>query len=158
MRKVGVVARIAEPGQQPIAGSNIGRTSHSPSNSGQCLRCSSMNSVASWIAWAFELASKIAQPPMTCLVSVNGPSVMVSLPRWSRTRMLSLLGSSPPVSTREPFVRELSIDVPIASISAAGGEALRYFSELRMNDRYDMAYPLGTTQPTNEPKPDRHGR
>src|SRR5512133_3754482 len=48
----------------PSPGSNIGRTSASPSNPGQCFRCSSMNSVAIRIASAFESAFRMAQPPM----------------------------------------------------------------------------------------------
>src|SRR6185369_12546934 len=59
-------------GQGPMPGSNIGRTSDSPSNSGQYLRCSSMNSVATRIASALVLASRIAQPPITSRASVKG--------------------------------------------------------------------------------------
>src|SRR5215469_18778271 len=105
----------------PIPGSNIGRTSDSPSNSGQYLRCSSMNSVAMRTASAFESVLRIAQPPMTSLASVKGPSVTVILPLVSRTRAPSLVGSKPPVSTRVPSCNDFWTNLPIASISAAGG-------------------------------------
>jgi hypothetical protein len=49
-----------------------------------------MNSVAIRTASAFESAFRIAQPPMTSLLSVNGPSVTVILPPASRTRTPSL--------------------------------------------------------------------
>src|SRR5882757_3038204 len=82
-----VGAYTVEPrGYGPAPGSNMGRTSYSPSNSGQCFRCNSINSVAIRTASAFESAFKIAQPPITSLVSVKGPSVTVILPLASRTR------------------------------------------------------------------------
>src|SRR5207244_8286015 len=80
----------------PMPGSNIARTSDSPSNPGQYFRCSSMNSVAIRTASAFEATFRIAQPPTTSLVSVNGPSVTVILPLASRTRTPSAVGSRPP--------------------------------------------------------------
>src|SRR6185312_1152760 len=63
----------------PMPGSNIGRTSDSSSKPGQCLRCRSMNSVAIRMTSALVSASRIAHPPMTSLLSVNGPSVTVIL-------------------------------------------------------------------------------
>src|SRR5258708_6119488 len=140
----------------PMPGSNIGRTSDSPSNPGQYFRCNSMNSVAIRIASAFESVFRIAQPPMTSLLSENGPSVTVILPLASRTRTPSLLGSRPPVSTRVPSFNDFSTNLPIASINAGGGGDFRYDSEWRMNVRYFMAPPLGCDQTTNEPAPDRH--
>src|SRR5207237_7977083 len=115
----------------------------SPSKPGQYFRCNSMNSVAIWIASAFESVFRIAQPPMTSLVSENGPSVTVILPLASRTRTPSLLGSRPPVSTRVPFLIDVSTNLPIASIKAGGGGDSRYDSEWRMNVRYFMAPPWG---------------
>src|SRR6267378_3478009 len=126
-----------------MPGSNIGRTSDSPSKPGQCFRCNSMNSVAIRIASAFESVFRIAQPPMTSLVSENGPSVTVILPLASRTRTPSLLGSRPPVSTSVPFLNDSSTNMPIASIKAGGGADSRYDSEWRMNVRYFMAPPWG---------------
>ena len=120
----------------PIPGSNIGRTSDSPSNPGQCFRCSSMNSLAMRTASSLEAAFRMAQPPMTSFASVNGPSFTVISPAWRRRRNPSLLGRSPPVSTRLPSLRDLSTNFPIASISAGGGGVCRYDSEWRMNARY----------------------
>src|ERR1700682_1732627 len=142
----------------PMPGSNIGRTSDSPSKPGQYFRCNSMNSVAISIASAFESAFTIAQPPMISLLSENGPSVTVILPLASRTRTPSLLGSRPPVSTRVPFLRDFSTNLPIASIKAGGGGVSRYDSEWRMNVRYFMAPPRGSDHATNEPGLDRHAR
>src|ERR1700730_8621754 len=136
--------------------SNIGRTSDSPSNPGQCFWCNSMNSVAIRTASPFESAFRIAQPPMTSLLSVNGPSVTVILPPASRTRTPSLLGSRPPVSTSVPSFNDFSTNLPIASISSDGGGDWRYDSGWRMNVRYFMAPPLGFGHRTNEPSPDRH--
>src|SRR5438132_6409215 len=140
----------------PMPGSNIGRTSDSPSKPGQYFLCNSMNSVAIRIASAFESVFRIAQPPMTSLLSENGPSVTVILPLPSRTRTPSLLGSRPPVSTRVPFLSDFSTNLPIASIKAGGGGDSRYDSEWRMNVRYFMAPPRGSDRATNEPGPDRH--
>src|SRR5437588_884044 len=142
----------------PIPGSNIGRTSDSPSNPGQCFRCNSMNSVAIRIASTFESVFRIAQPPMTSLLSENGPSVTVILPLASRTRAPSLLGNRPPVSTRVPFFTDFSTNLPIASIKAAGGGDSRYDSEWWMKVRYFMAPPQGSDHATNEPGLDRHAR
>ncbi len=112
-------------GYGPMPVSNIGRTSDSPSNSGQYFRCNSINSVAIRTASDFESVFKIAQPPMTSLVSVKGPSNTVIFPLPSRTRKPSLLGCRPPVSTRVPSLREFYTNLPIHSISAAGGSAWR---------------------------------
>src|SRR6266850_5348345 len=142
-----------------MPGSNIGRSSDSPSKPGQCLRCSSMNSVAIWIASAFESVFRIAQPPMTSLASANGPSLTVIFPLASRTRTPSLLGSRPPVSTRVPFLSDFSTNLPMASINAGGGPDSRCDSGWRMNVRYFMAPPGGVSDPaTNEPRLDRHSR
>jgi len=80
-----------------------------------------MNSVAIRTASAFESAFRIAQPPMTSLLSENGPSVTEILPFASRTRTPSLLGNRPPVSTRVPSLSDFSTNFPIASIKAGGG-------------------------------------
>src|SRR5947208_4162962 len=117
-----------------------------------------MNSVAIRIPSAFESVFRIAQPPMTSLLSENGPSVTVILPLASRTRAPSLLGSRPPVSTRVPFSSDFCTNLPIASINAGGGRDSRYDSEWRMNVRYFMAPPWGSDHATNEPGPDRHAR
>src|SRR5947208_7637265 len=140
----------------PMPGSNIGRSSDSPSKPGQCFRCNSMNSVATWIASAFDSVFRIAQPPMTSLLSANGPSVTVILPLASRTRTPSLLGSRPPVSTRVPFLIDVSTNLPIASIKAGGGGDSRYDSGWRMNVRYLIATARGSDHATSEPGPDRH--
>src|SRR5439155_9500250 len=142
----------------PMPGSNIDRTSDSPSKPGQYFLCNSMNSVAIRIASAFESVFRIAQPPMTSLLSENGPSVTVILPLPSRTRTPSLLGSSPPVSTSVPFLSDFSTNLPISSIKAGGGGDSRYDSEWRMNVRYFMAPPRGSDRATNEPGLDRHAR
>jgi 2-polyprenyl-6-methoxyphenol hydroxylase-like FAD-dependent oxidoreductase len=94
-------------GAVPADDSSIGRTSDSPSKPGQCLRCSSMNSVAIRTTSARVSVWRTAQPPMTSLVSVNGPSVTLILPFASRTRRPSLLGSRPPVSTSVPVLERL---------------------------------------------------
>src|SRR2546428_11111926 len=142
----------------PMPGSNIGRNSDSPWEPGQYWLCNSMNSVAIRIASAFESVFRIAQPPMTSLLSENGPSVTVILPLPSRTRTPSLLGSRPPVSTREPFLSDFSTNLPIASIKAGGGGDSRYDSEWRMNVRDFMSPPQGSDHATNELGPDRHAR
>src|SRR5919109_2326923 len=116
-----------------------------------------MNSVAIRTASAFESVFRIAQPPITSLLSLKGPSVTVILPFASRTRTPSLLGRRPPVSTSVPSFSDFSTNLPIASISAAGGGDWRYDSGWRMNVRYFMAPPLGSDHPTNESGPDRHG-
>src|SRR5580693_2031670 len=71
-----------------------------------------MNSVARRIASAFESAFRMAQPPMTSLLSENGPSVTVILPLASRTRAPSLLGSRPPVSTSVPSLSDRTTNEP----------------------------------------------
>lgn len=135
----------------------MGRTSHSPSNSGQYLRCRSMNSVVSLRISALESAWRIAHPPMISLLSMKGPSVVVSLPLSSRIRKPSRLGARPPVSTRAPAFVNFSISWPMASIMAAGGCTSRYFSELRTKLRYFMfSSGWGFDRATNEPRPDRH--
>src|SRR6185503_18248775 len=93
-------------------------------------------SFAILVASAFEAALRIAQPPITSLLSVNGPSVTVIFPFVSRTRTPSLLGKRPPVSTSVPSLSDCSTNLPIASIKAAGGGPCRYDSECRMNVRY----------------------
>src|SRR5438270_9535221 len=126
-----------------MPGSNIGGSSDSHAKPGQYFLCNSMSSVAIWIASAFESVFRIAQPPMISLLSENEPSVTVILPLASRTRMPSLLGSRPPVSTRVPSLTDFSTNLPIASIKAGGGGDSRYDSEWRMNVRYFMAPPRG---------------
>jgi hypothetical protein len=76
---------------------------------------------------------------MTSLLSAKGPSVTEILPLASRTRAPSLLGRRPPVSTSMPSSRDLSTNLPIASISVAGDGDSRYDSELRINVRYFIA-------------------
>ena len=118
-----------------------------------------MNSVAMRIASAFESVWRIAQPPMTSLASVKGPSVTVIFPFASRMRAPSLLGNRPPVSTSVPSFNDFSTNLPIASIRAAGGGESRYFSGCRMNVRYFMAPPSRGPDPaTIEPGLDRHAR
>src|SRR5580658_6406616 len=110
-----------------------------------------MNSVAIRTASAFDPTFRIAHPPMTSLLSENGPSVTVILPSARRTRRPSLLGSKPPVSTRVPSLSDLSMNLPMASMSAGGGGDWRYDSEWRMNVRYFMSPPSGFDDSTNEP-------
>jgi hypothetical protein len=78
--------------------SSISYISDVPSHPGQCLRWSSMKSVALLSTSSREFPLRIAQPPMTSLDSVKGPSVMVSLPFSMRKRVAAELGLSPPVS------------------------------------------------------------
>src|SRR2546430_17127476 len=114
-----------------------------------------MNSVAISIASAFESVFRIAQPPMTSLVSENGPSVTVILPLASRTRTPSLLGNRPPVSTRVPFLTDFSTNLPIASIKARGGADSRYDSEWRAHAKDFMAPPRGFADSTHTPRQGR---
>src|SRR5690349_18691110 len=115
-----------------------------------------MNSLDMRIASALVAAFRIAQPPMISLVSENGPSITVNSPPDSRMRAPSLLAIRPPVSTSLPFLNDSSTNLPIASISAAGGPASRYDSEWRMNVRYFMAPPRAFIPATIERAPDRH--
>jgi hypothetical protein len=65
-------------------------------------------------------------------VSRATPAGFRIVPLASRTRMPSLLGKWPPVSTKLPSFIDLSTSSPVASISAGGGGVSRYFSEWRM--------------------------
>src|SRR5260370_36061792 len=102
------------------------------------------------MGWAWEVVLKMAQRPMTSLLSENGPSVTVILPLASRTRTPSLLGSRPPVSTRVPFLRAFSTNLPIASIKAGGGGDWRHDPEGRMKGGRCRAPPPGADHATRD--------
>src|SRR5215470_6103024 len=93
---------------------------------------------------------------MTSLLSENGPSVTVISPFASRTRTPALLGSKPTASTTMPSLRNLSMNLSIASINAGGGGDWRYDSEWRTNVTYFIAPPVGSDHATNDPGADRH--
>jgi MFS family permease len=85
-------ARVAQA--QNSSPSN-GRTSHSTFHSSPWV--ARKRSVSS-IACCSDLASMTAKPPITSLVSVNGPSVTESFPWFERTRTPSWWGAAPPSS------------------------------------------------------------
>src|SRR5437899_6660958 len=103
------------------SGPKIWRISVSPSHPDQCCLCSSMKRSAPSIASSLDFKSKIAYPPMTSLASVNGPSISVSCPRESRTRVLAAVGASPPLATIVPALTASRPSLSIASIKAWGG-------------------------------------
>src|SRR6185369_4362812 len=100
---------------------NIGRTSVSPSQPGQCFSCSSMKRRVLSMASSLDFNSNTAYPPNTSLASVNGPSVTVIFPPAKRTREPAAVGPSPPVSIISPDFIASSASFPMASISSLGG-------------------------------------
>src|ERR1700724_3760993 len=73
------------------------------------------------IASFFDLNSRTAYPPTTSLASVKGPSIVVSCPRESRTRVLIAVGARPPFATIAPALVASSLSFAIASMSSLGG-------------------------------------
>src|SRR6185503_818872 len=63
-------------------------------------------------------ASRIAKPPTTSLVSVNGPSVVDSLPPRRRTRAPSAVGRSPAVLINVPSRVISSMSLPMSCHTA----------------------------------------
>src|ERR1700674_424607 len=113
--------RRSYPRRGKSSGPKIWRISSSPSQPGQCFLCRSMKRNAPSSASCFDFNSKIANPPMTSLASVKGPSIVVSCPRESRTRWLTAVGASPPFATIVPSLTASSAITAIASISSLGG-------------------------------------
>src|ERR1700682_1427912 len=73
------------------------------------------------IASFFDLKSKTAYPPTTSLASVKGPSVAVTRPPESRTRVLAAVGASPPLAIIVPALTASSLSFAMASMSSLGG-------------------------------------
>src|SRR6516164_5613419 len=80
-----------------------------------------MKLTADSIASSLDLNSKTANPPMTSLDSMNGPSIVVSFPRERRTRELIAVGASPPLWSIRPTLVASSAILPMASMNALGG-------------------------------------
>src|SRR5258705_3828894 len=76
--------------------------------------------VASIIS-CFDSTSKTAKPPTTSLVSAKGPSITVTFPLASRTRLLIAVGASPPASNILPPFDASSLSFAMASINFGGG-------------------------------------
>src|SRR5882762_1509346 len=74
------------------------------------------------IASFFDFKSKTAYPPTTSLASVKGPSIAVTLPPESRTRVLAAVGASPPLAIIVPALMASSLSFPMASINSLGGK------------------------------------
>ena len=89
--------------------SSMGRTSDSHSNSGQWTRCNSMNSRATASASSFDFVSTSANPPMTSLVSANGPSITLQLAA-ARPDPVSLCGRLEPAGVFEDSPSEHPAD------------------------------------------------
>src|SRR6267143_2860213 len=75
-------------------------------------------------ASSFDFNSNTAYPPTTSLASVKGPSVVVSCPRETRTRVLIAVGANPPLAIIVPFLFASSLSFAMASISSLGGRPL----------------------------------
>src|SRR6267154_1700268 len=73
------------------------------------------------MASSFDLNSSTAYPPTTSLASVKGPSIAVTCPRESRTRVLLAVGASPPLATIVPALTASSPSFAIASMNSLGG-------------------------------------
>src|SRR6185295_3681609 len=80
-----------------------------------------MNFTVASIISCLDSTSKTAKPPTTSLVSVKGPSITVTFPCESRTRLLIAVGASPPASNIVPSFAASSLSFAMASISAGGG-------------------------------------
>ena len=72
------------------------------------------NFLVSSIASSFELASRIAKPPITSFDSMNGPSVTVTLPPASLTRAPRALGRHPSVATSTPAMAGPTMRAPLS--------------------------------------------
>src|SRR5882762_7412083 len=79
------------------------------------------------IASFFDFKSKTAYPPTTSLASVKGPSIAVTRPPESRTRVLAAVGASPPLAIIVPALTASSLSFAMASMSSLGGGP-EYFS------------------------------
>src|SRR6267154_169556 len=73
------------------------------------------------MASSFDLNSSTAYPPTTSLASVKGPSIAVTCPRESRTRVLLAVGASPQLATIVPALTASSPSFAIASMNSLGG-------------------------------------
>src|SRR4029077_8370722 len=102
-------------------GSNIWRTSVSPSQPGQCFLWSSMKATADSIASCLDFSSNCAKPPIISLASVKGPSITVTLPPERRTRAPCAVGLGPPFPSMVPALASSSAILAMASINGLGG-------------------------------------
>src|SRR5712664_4416385 len=81
-----------------------------------------MKRVVASTASSFDFNSHRAYPPTTSLASVKGPSVTVSFPPESRTRVPVAVGRSPPLPSIVPALTASSLSFPMASINSLGGK------------------------------------
>src|SRR5216684_5801703 len=86
-----------------------------------------MKAMAPSSASFFDLYSRIANPPMTSLASVKGPSIAFICPLESRTRVLAAVAASPPLTTIVPALTASSPSFAITSMNPFGGGP--WFSE-----------------------------
>src|SRR5215469_14043109 len=70
------------------------------------------------MASSLEFALRMAKPPTTSFVSINGPSVTLSLSPERRTRAPSALGRQPSVARSQPAFIPSSTSLPMAAISS----------------------------------------
>src|SRR5260370_2212360 len=61
-------------------------------------------------------------PPTTSLAWVNGPSITVTFPPESRTRVPVAVGRRPPLPIIVPALTASSLSFPMASINGLGGK------------------------------------
>src|SRR6266700_7104168 len=81
-----------------------------------------MKRLAPSMASSFDFNSNCAYPPTTSLASVNGPSITVTFPPESRTRVPVAVGRSPPLPIIVPALTAASLSFPMASINGLGGK------------------------------------
>ncbi len=105
-----------------------------------------------------------AQPPISSLASVNGPSRTVkSLPSyWTLTASPS--GPTPPVASSTPALVASSTNLPISAMSSGVGGAIGALGSPRVYPRNFMVHSLSgpawlplLTRASNAVRPDRHG-
>src|SRR5687768_18290406 len=99
------------------------------------------NRLVSSIASGIDPASRIAKPPITSLVSANGPSTVDSCPFFSRTRTPSAVGRRPAVRISTPSRVISSISLPMSFMSCSLG-TWPLFSSTRIIDRNRMCHLL----------------
>src|SRR6266568_3283534 len=73
------------------------------------------------IASSLSRHSSSAQPPISSLASVKGPSVTVNSPLWYATLVASCTGPTPPVASSTPALVASSTNLPISAISSGVG-------------------------------------
>src|SRR6266704_736731 len=100
-----------------------------------------MKRSADSIASSFDFSSKTAYPPMTSLASVKGPSIVVTCPRESRTRVLIAVGASSPLATIVPTLFASSLSLSMASINAWSGRP-DLSADLTINMNFIVISPL----------------